>query len=256
MEKNKKESILRPYIFFGAAVLLLSAAFFMRTFPVLVFAGLAPLFAIADQADEKNFWNKLELVGVAMGIALFVWWEFDAERAVPLAIQSIAVALTFLAYTYSRRGLGKRLGKLALILFWLTLEYLMLKFFADSRIFFLADAVYLKTDWLRWTATTGYLGASLWILLANFFLYIGLFQNGLRLPYLIVFLIVIVGPILYSYTLQSNYATRLEMLLLYMNNSSSAEGYAARGEWIPRTAAWISVLILLSAVVKDNIRKK
>ncbi|HZY77981.1 MAG TPA: hypothetical protein VFE50_00565 [Cyclobacteriaceae bacterium] len=185
------------YILLAISIVLLIAAFLTKSFPIIIFAALAPLFALTGKVN-----------------------------------------------------------KLSLIFFWLALEYLELKFFADKHVFFLADAVYEKTEWLRWTNWTGYLGASLWILLANYFLYLGLLQNGLRVPYLVVFLIVIVGPILYSYTLQSDYVARLNMLLLYMNGPTSTEGYNARGEWIPRTAAWISVLILISAVVRNNIRKK
>lgn len=247
---------VNPYILFAISVMLLSAAFLMRSFPVLIFAALAPLFAVADHADGTNFWNKVELAGAAFVLSLFAWYEFDLNMAVPAVLEGIAIALTFLAYTFSRRGLGSTLGKLTLVIFWLAMEYLLLKFLPARPVFFLADAVYLKVEWLRWTNSTGYLGASLWILLANLLLYLGLFRSGLRIGYLIAFLIVILGPIFYSYTLQTDYATRLQMILLYMDGPTRADGYQARGEWIPRTAAWISVLILLSAFVKDNIRKK
>jgi len=140
----------------------------------------------------------------------------------------------------------RRLGKLPLILFWLAIEYLF-------HTPFLGEIFLSKPEWIRWATFTGYSGVSLWILLANLFLYLGLFQKW---PYTVVFVIVIVGPILYSYTLQSDYVARLTMLLLYMNDPSPTEGYNARGEWIPRTAAWISVLILASVIVKANIRKK
>lgn len=256
MAKESKNHKTNPYILFVISVVLLAAAFLMKSFPVLIFAAIAPLFAIPDHANEENFWNKVELVGASLALGLFVWYEFDVNMGITIALEAIAIALTFLAYTFSRRGLGSRLGKLTLILFWLAMEYLILKFFAGKPVFFLADVVYLKTDWLHWTNSTGYLGASLWILTANLFLYLGLFRNGLRVAYLFAFVIVIVGPIFYSYTLQSDYVARLNMLLLYMNDPASAEGYNASGEWIPRTAAWISVLILLSAFVKANIKKK
>jgi apolipoprotein N-acyltransferase len=256
MAKESKSHTINPYILCAISAVLLSAALLMRSFPVLIFAAIAPLFAITDHANEGNFWNKVELVGVAFAAGLVAWSGFDTAMTMTVVLESIAIALTFLAYTFSRRGLGSRLGKLTLIIFWLATEYLLVKFFANKPVFFLADAVYAKTAWLRWTNSTGYLGASLWILVANLFFYLGLLRNGLRIWYLLVFLIVILGPIFYSYTLQTDYATRLHMLLLYMNDPTPAEGYNARGEWIPRTAAWISVLILLSAFVKDNIRKK
>jgi hypothetical protein len=45
------------------------------------------------------------------------------------------------------------------------------------------------------------------------------------------------------------------MLQFYTTGEGSPE-YRKNGEWIPRTAAWISVLIILSALVKGNINKK
>ena len=174
---------LNPYLLLVLSVLLLGAGFLMKSFPVLVFTGIAPLFALADHAGDKSFL--------------------------------------------------KRLGKVPLILFWLTLEYIALEFNGD---FSLANALVAKSEWLRWTKYTGVSGASLWILLANLFLYFGLFRKW---PHTVVFVIVIVGPILYSYTLPSEAMTKPE-----------------NGEWVARTSAWISVLVLLSAVVKELIRKK
>lgn len=190
--------------------------------------------------------NRFVLVGVAGVLLIAAFFT----RAFPVLI------FVALAPLFALAG-QNRFRSLALIFFWLALEYLELKFFPDKHVMFLADAVYEKTEWLRWTNSTGYLGASLWILLANLFLYLGLLQNGLRVPYLVVFLIVILGPIFYSYTLQSDYVARLNMILLYMDDPApTTGGYNERGEWIPRTAAWISVLILISAIVTNNIRKK
>lgn len=155
----------------------------MKSFPVLVFAGIAPLFALVDYTGDKSFL--------------------------------------------------KRLGKLPLILFWLMIEYLALSVNGDLS---LSNAFAEKNEWVRWTKYTGFSGASLWVLLANLFLYFGLFRKW---PYTVVFVIVIVGPIFYSYTLPSETVTETE-----------------NGEWVARTAAWISVLVLLSAVVKELIRKK
>jgi hypothetical protein len=133
----------------------------------------------------------------------------------------------------------KRVGKLPLILFWLGIEYLILKF-SDDNGFILADAIRSKQDWLRWTAYTGYAGASLWILAVNLCLYLTLFRNW---KYAALLVIVIVGPILYSYSLPPDRGLKMEP-------------HEGTGEWIPRTAAWISVLILLSVFVKEFIRKK
>jgi len=254
MAKDKNK--LNPYLLFVIATALFSAGLLMRSFPLFVFFGLAPLFAITDHANEDNMWNKIELIGVSIVVSLFAWHVFDFTYATSVILLSIGIMLVFAAFTFARSGLGSRLGLLPLILFWLALEYLMLRFAPTKNVFFLADAVVLKTAWLRWNTSMGYLSASLWILMTNWFLYLGTLKNGIRIPYLVIFLIVISGPIIYSYTLQAEPVSRAEMIALYTTNLSSPASYAANGEWIPRTAAWVSVLILLSAFVKENIRKK
>jgi apolipoprotein N-acyltransferase len=250
-----KENKLNPYALFTASVILLVIASFTRSFPLVIFAALAPLFAISDHANENNFWNKLELIGVALTVGILAWFEFDLKVIVAAILIAMAYTLSFGAYTFSRNALGSRFGKLPLILFWLATEYVLLKLFAARQLFFLADTVYGKPEWLHWTASTGYLGASLWILSANLLLYLGVLRNGLRWPWLVGFVIVIVGPILYSYIGHSEYVTRLDMQLYYMDDKGSPE-YRKNGEWVTRSAAWVSVLILLSALVKGNIKKK
>lgn len=257
MAKESKNQKVNPYVLAVISAVLLTAALLMKSFPVLIFVAIAPLFAITDHTNENNFWNKIELIAAAFAVALVAWSQLDESLVMTVVLEPIVLALVFLAFTYSKRGLGSRLGMLTLILFWLAMEYLKAKFFVNKPVFYLASVLDLKPGWLRWTKSTGYLGASLWILMANWFVYLGLFRNGLRISYLLVFLVVILGPIFYSYTLQTDYAMHARMYQLYMGHpSTQADGYSERGEWIARTAAWISVLIFLSAFVKDNIRKK
>lgn len=252
-EKNK----INPYVLCLMASALLVAAWLMRSFPVVIFAALAPLFAISDHAANDNVWNKLELAGVALAIAIWTGHLFAAGAVVYSLLQAIAVTLTFVAYAFTRQSLGARLGKLPLLLFWLALEYAFLKLQAASYVVFLADSMQLKTDWFRWTEKTGYLGVSLWILLANLTFYHALFQNGFRLPFLLAFIVIVVAPIVYSYSLNNTAIDRTAMVSFYQGGGGALPAfYLEKGEWIPRTSAWISVLIILFALVKNNTTKK
>jgi hypothetical protein len=120
----------------------------------------------------------------------------------------------------------RRLGVVPLILFWLAAEYL--------TGYYIGSLLHSST-WTRWSVYTGFGGISLWILTSSFLLYLALFRKW---QYTIPLVIVIVGPILYSYTLQSSAGTEVH------------------DEWIGRTAAWISVLVLISFTVKEFTRKK
>lgn len=120
----------------------------------------------------------------------------------------------------------RRFGALPLILFWLAVEYVA---------GFYIGSILGSSEWTRWSIYTGLGGISFWILISCYLLYLALFRKW---QYTIVLVIVIVGPILYSYTLQPDPAT------------------GPQNEWVGRTAAWISVLILLSSIVKEYTRKK
>jgi len=256
MAKKTNREKINPYALCLAAALVMSAGFLMGPFPVLIFAGAAPLFALADHADGDHFWNRLELVGVALVIALFSAQSFHFDRLVAVMLEAIALTIAFAAFTFSRENLGARLGKLPLVFFILTIEYLALKAGWGSSFVFLADAFRFKASWIRWTAETGYLGVTLWILVANMLLYVAVLRGQISKPYLILFLIVVTAPILYSYTLDVVVVDKQHMLEVYRDTSTKAGDYPVRGEWIPRTAAWVSALILLFAFVKSYTLKK
>lgn len=254
----KEKDKLNPYLLFSIGAILLVAAWLMRSFPILIFAALAPLMAIADHADEENSWNKMELVGVALALGFWAGHVFATSSVIYAMIQSILFALVFVLYAYVRFNLGSRLGKLPLVFFWLALEYVVLKSGQTSNATFLADSLAVKMDWIRWTGYTGYLGVSAWILLANLFLYQALLNRGLQLPYLVVFCLVVAAPIIYSYTLEdSGTIGRESMIQFYRGavDTSLPASYVEKAEWTARTAAWISVLIALFALVKSNTRK-
>jgi hypothetical protein len=253
---GKEKNRINPYVLGVAGAALLTGAWLMRSLPLFIFVGIAPLFALTDRAQKDNRWNKLELVGVALAISLWAGWIFATEFLVNALLEAIAITVVFVGFTFVRQSLGARVGKIPLILFWLALEYLFLKLHFTNQVLFLADTLQLKKEWYAWTDQTGYLGLSLWILMVNFVLYLGSFQQGIRVPYLVLFIVLLIAPIIYSYTLTNeSVLSRPAMEALYYTNQSEMPVYQDRGEWISRTAAWISVLIVLFAIVKHNTSK-
>jgi hypothetical protein len=253
---RRKNNKVNPYVLSLMGSALLAAGFLMGPFPVLIFAGLAPLFALVDYAEGDFFWNKLELVAVALFVGFFGAHAFSSQL-VPAIFQAIGVTLGFAAFTFTRQALGARLGRMPLIFFLLALEYVALKTGLGSAAVFLADALRFKADWVRWTAETGYLGISLWILMANHVLYVALFRAGISIGWLVVFLIVVCGPIIYSFSLSGPGIDREMMLMAYRPGQGEMAGeYSVGGEWVSRTAAWISALVLVFAFVKSYIQKK
>jgi hypothetical protein len=256
-----KENKLPPIILFFIASSLLTGAWLMKSFPILIFAGLAPLFALTDQIKkEEVFWESFEWILLALCVSFFAAYFFSVTMLPSVFIQGIAYTLAFIAYKFARQSLGDRLGKIPILLFWLGLEYVFLKLSWPANTFFLADSLSLEMNWQRWNIYTGYLGATFWILLANLILYYSLFKTGkMNWPLFILFLLIVIGPILFSYKEKEGVKAigREEMIAFYQHDKKpELVTYEQRAEFIPRTAAWISILILLFAFVKNKTKKK
>jgi hypothetical protein len=257
---KKNSSVPNVWLLFGLATLLLAAAGLMKSFPVLIFAALAPLFAITDQARESTSpWNRFELILVALATGLLAAHAFNFSFTIAVMLQAILFTLTFMGYVFAYKNLGARLGKFTIIFFWLGLEYLLLKLPWNNQVIYLADVLLLKPDWYSWTIYTGYLGVTLWILLANLLFYMSLFRApGFNVYYFVGALLLVVAPIVYSLQVENSMITYSHMMQLYgfATKGSLPENYSQRGEFIARTAAWVSVLIILLSFVKNYTRKK
>ena len=254
-----KENKLGPFILFLIAAFFLSAGWLMKSFPIFIFIGLAPLFALTDQIKkEEVFWESFEWILIALCLSFFAAHFFSLRLLPTVFIQGIAFTLSFIAYKFARQSLGDRLGKLPVLFFWLGIEYIFLKLHWPTNSLFLGDALSLQMDWQHWNIHTGYLGASFWILLVNLILYYSYFKTGkMNWPLFILFLIMLSVPIVYSYIADKEVITREMMISFYNNNETPALlTYEQRGEFIPRTSAWISVLILIFALVKNKTKKK
>src|SRR6186713_2679064 len=123
-----KENKLNPFILFLIATLLLTASWLMKSFPIFIFAGFAPLFALTDQIKkEEVFWESFEWILMALCISFFAAHFFSIHQLTAVFIQAIAFTLSFIAYKFAKQNLGDRLGKLPILFFWLGLEYIFLK---------------------------------------------------------------------------------------------------------------------------------
>jgi apolipoprotein N-acyltransferase len=253
---KKNKSIWTPWSLFGLSAVLLSAGWLMKPFPILIFVGFAPLFAILDYArDSKNPWNRFELILLALTISLFAASFFDFQIIITVLVQAIVLTLTFVGYSFAYQNLGSRLGKFTVIFFWLGLEFVLLNLPWREQTIFLADSLSLVPDWIRWTNHSGYLGASLWILSVNLVFYLSFFHIGTFNLYLFIFAILLIGiPIVLSYQMDTLGVNRAQMISF--SNESNILQEKFTGELVARTAAWVSVLIILLAFVKNQTKKK
>ena len=229
----------------------------MGSFPLLIFLGLSPLMALAEpRSADGSIFEKMELVLLALTGPLVVYALVQHNSVVAALGMGIAYTLSFVAHAWVRQTLGVKTGKITLILFWLAMEYAVLKVFPSAGIF-LADSLALYSDWMRWTIHTGYLGASFWIIAVNWCWYLAfLQQKGIQWTWFGIGLLMLSGPIVYSYGLDNSPIGRDQMINFYRNLPTERDvTYLARGELVVRTAAWLSILILLFTFVRQQIRK-
>lgn len=255
---KKSNSIISPWILFTAGTILFTAGWLMKSFPLLIFVGIAPFFAIVDQGKEDDrFWNLSELILAGLTISFFAAHLFQVQFLVAAISQSIALTLAFVGYAFAYQSLGNRLGKFTIVIFWLGIEYILLKTPFRNQIIFLADALQLQSGWQQWNVNTGYLGSSLWILITNLFIYLGILKEG-RINWMWVGLSILFigGPIAFSLMSEGASITRTNMLTLYNGDGTLlSKEYMERGELIPRTAAWVSGLLILVSLVKNKTKK-
>lgn len=253
---GKKNSI-PSLALFGAGTVLLSLAWLMPSFPLLAFCGIAPFIAIAaNNRKEKSMWTSLELVLLGLAIAIFSATLFNDISLAFTFAQAIVFTMAFLGYTFVRKSLGPNVSIITIGLFWLALEYLLLKLSPRAPVY-LSDLLLLKKEWVRWNVKTGYLGTSLWILVSNTFLYLAvLTTNRTNWIFVTLFVVSVAGPIIYSHALDFEPIAREQMVLLYSSSDSQTiPSYPVTGELIPRTSAWVSVLILLFTLVKRKTKR-
>lgn len=254
---GKKTSDFAPGLLAAVAAILLTGGWLMGSFPLLIFLGLSPLFALSEpRTEDGSVFEKMELVLIALTGPLVVHALIRNGSVVMALVTGIVYTLAFVGHAWVRHTLGMRTGKITLILFWLALEYALVKLIPGRGIF-LADTLSLQGEWTRWTVHTGYLGSSLWVLVLNGCLYMAFLRpQGIQWGWAAAGLVFLVGPALYAYSLSESPITRDQMINLYQNNSADADvTYLARGELIVRTAAWLSLLILLFTFVRQQTRR-
>lgn len=252
----ESENKINLWWLFISGTVLISASWFMKPFPILIFIGLAPFFAILDHTiDSKNFWENSELTLLGMFVYFFSAFNFETANLVKVVFLSIVFTLPFLAFAFVHENIGPRTGKFTIIIFWLAIEFIILLIGWPKQSIYLADVLQNMSNWYRWNTDTGYLGVSAWILFVNWILYAGTLRGTFNWSLIALGLFLIIAPIIFSSLQQDKPLLRGDMIELYRHNNVSIVNYKTRGELVARTCVWLSPLILLFAFVKSRINK-
>lgn len=182
---------------------------------------------------------------------------FTYDHLMGVVLFGIIMALLFRGFTFAQRVVPK-IKKVMIIIAILALEYIVLKLGYPKEPVFIADALQHVGHWTGWNSYTGYLGMSFWVLIVNLFFYKALFEKpSWHWPSAAFGVLLLIIPVLISSNADWTSLTRLNMEQVYLSGGYSIDGtrYLQQGEWIARTATWVSVLMVIFTLIKIRTKK-
>lgn len=261
-EKRPVGFLHNRWLLFFISLFTLTASYWLKTWPLMAFIGLIPCFAFTDSKDaSKHLIEVSEFLLFAFGISLFIGYRFNLNYIFSIAGLAALYSIPFLLFILIRKGAGQLTGHFLIILFWLAGEYFMLKiliylnWLPTTNPVFLADMLISRPDWFSWNTHSGYLSVSAWILVSNWLGY-RMIAQSFHWSGILLFVVVLFGPVIFGLWYGSVSIGRSEMIELYSSVNVQGEGYTLHGEWVGRTAAWVSVLILIFSLIQHKTRKR
>lgn len=155
--------------------LLLFAAWPVSPLTFLIFIAFVPLLWLEQQiTSRKKFFGWTYLTLVVWNIAT-TWWVLNSTLiggAAAILANSLLMCVPWLLFYNIKKKRGDKIGYTALILFWMTFEYIHLNWELSWPWLTLGNVFASHPNWVQWYEYTGTSGGSLWILLVNVLLFL------------------------------------------------------------------------------------
>ncbi|MDO5510304.1 MAG: apolipoprotein N-acyltransferase [Weeksellaceae bacterium] len=212
---------------------LLSMSWSSQGFPGFLFIAFIPLLLIEWQISESPFKRKKTIIFFSSWLAFAIWnaityfWLSKARPAVdptamevqqawfaylaPVILNSLFMATVFMIFNFFRTKHGSFYGYLALICFWMSFENMHLNWELSWPWLNLGNGFAHYPSWVQFYESTGTFGGTLWVLLTNITLFVGLkrlLQREARKKYLRFFasgIALILIPLVFSIIRYSTY---------------------------------------------------
>jgi apolipoprotein N-acyltransferase len=181
-----KTQFIEKYKYTGLSVLsglLLHFSWPPNGYTPLIFIAFIPLFFIDDLINKSNnkksflfFFYNVFLCFLTWNALSTFWIGYSSVYALiaALVLNSLFMSFPWLLLQYSRRKLPGYTGAIVLILFWLSFEYLHLRWDLSWPWLNLGNVFAQQTKFIQWYEYTGVLGGSAWILIINLMLFYSL----------------------------------------------------------------------------------
>lgn len=150
---------------------LLTMAWPVAGFTPFIFIAFVPLYLLSTKSISKLTFTVLIYTAMLIWNGGTTWWIWNAtaEGAIgAILANSLLMTLPWLAFFSLRSYVTNRMANLALIVFWMSFEYLHLQDWGLSWPWLTLGNVFAKhTEWIQWYEYTGSSGGTLWVLVSN-----------------------------------------------------------------------------------------
>ncbi|UCJ07658.1 apolipoprotein N-acyltransferase [Chitinophaga pendula] len=169
---------LRRSLVFGLSILcglLLWGAWPTSPLTPLIFIAFLPLLYLAEKLQSRGAFFGAVFLSMLIWNSCTTWWV--GNTTVPLSgvlanfANSVLMSIPWLGYYNTRRRLGTTPGYFALIVYWLTFEYIHLNWEFSWPWLSLGNVFAMHPNWVQWYEWTGGSGGALWILATNILVY-------------------------------------------------------------------------------------
>ncbi len=266
MENNNKELYILPFI----GMVFLIAGYSFNSFPFLIFSAIAPFFRLHDifQDIKRPFRFYLIYILFPLTVSYTLIAQFFQPEVMYYqgAFYGLLMSLAFFIFWLTDKYARNRLGYFTLLLYWLAMEYVAIKIHPPFAQLLTGTTFLSFPGLVNWNVSTGIMGISAWILLANVLFYLTFFKGKgilhgnfrpITFSYALI-LLAIPAAISWWFYDTGDIITTSEAILAYTTPEkipAKFSSYAITGEVFGRTSAWVSVLLILYSLVKRKVDK-
>ena len=258
--------------------LLLSAAWPADGWFFLLFIGLVPLLFLEDHISKSVIRKK------GLGVFLFsyltfiiwnlltTWWIVNATvfgAVMAIIFNSLFMALVFLLFHHTKRVLGMKKGFVALIVYWISFEYLHHQWDLTWPWLTLGNGFAANIKVVQWYEYTGVFGGTLWVWLSNMFVFYaikkpsGKYVDELGHPvsYPLVYkagrifaaFAIILVPVLISLHIYNNYTENIDPVEIVVVQPN-IDPYTEKFHGVPSEIQVSKILRLANTLIDSNTR--
>ncbi|MEQ9438315.1 MAG: apolipoprotein N-acyltransferase [Cyclobacteriaceae bacterium] len=220
-------------------------------FPFFLFFAIAPLLAIENYCTAERYRRPGRVFFGYAYLTLLIWnllttwWVYNATligAIFMLLANALLMTIPWALYRMTKRFAGNTWGLFGLVLYWMTFEYIHLNWDLSWPWLTLGNGFAAQPAWVQWYEYTGVFGGTLWIWLGNIAFYRilfgpeGIFTQKLRWQPLLLTVVWLSLPIVYSYICYFNYeaqGTPTEVVALQPNIDPYTEKFVGSEQFIP-----------------------